>query len=95
MLKRFPKFTLLALLLLFLNAQQAVAVHAAEHNFHKHVSSCEVFIAAHSEQALTQHIVLPVVSPQHFEQSFFLPLSVQAARLAPFHARAPPAVFAF
>lgn len=89
---RFPKFHLLALLLLLLNAQLAVAVHEAEHNFHKHISSCDVFIAAQSEQALTHHIVVPVVLPQHIEYSVCLPQSAQLPILAPFQARAPPVV---
>lgn len=90
MLTRFPKFHLLALLLLFLNAQLAVAVHEVEHSFHKHVSSCDVFIAAQTEQALTHHISVPAVLPQLIEYSFFLPQHAQLSRLAPFQARAPP-----
>lgn len=89
---RFAQIPLLALLLLFLNAQQAVAVHAAEHNFHKHISSCDVFLAAETEQALTQHVLVPAVLPQRFEASSFPVKSVELAKLSPFQARAPPAV---
>lgn len=92
MFSRIKLTFLLTLLLLFLNAQQAVAVHAAEHNFHKHVSSCDVFIAAQSEQASVQHVVVPTVQPQHIEYSVYLPQSAPLPTLAPFQARAPPVV---
>lgn len=92
MFSRIKPTFLLTLLLLFLNAQQAVAVHAAEHNFHKHVSSCDVFLAAESEQASVQHVVVPAALPQYFETSSFLFESAEPVVLAPFSPRAPPVV---
>ena len=49
---RWPVARFLFFVLLLLNAQLGVAVHAAEHPFHEHAVSCDVFAAAQPGQGL-------------------------------------------
>lgn len=90
MLKRTFRFHLLAFLLLFLNAQLAVAVHAAEHPFHKHVVSCNVFMAAEQEQAAFAQPAISSAIPQRFEALELLLPSHALPFIAHFQSRAPP-----
>lgn len=90
MLSRLNRFSLLALILLFLTAQYSVAVHTAEHPFHKHVVSCDVFMAAQNDQACQADVFLPSVERQAIEPFIFFSASISLLPQPLFQARAPP-----
>ncbi len=88
---RWYTLRLLLLSLLLLGAQVSVAVHSAEHPFHNHVASCDAFLSAQPDQALSSSVYIPTVITPPTEPYRFLPYHFLSVPTSAYSARAPPA----